>query len=55
MTLNYIYDSLGELWIWDGRRVFHVRAEIEMLENGEDASENGYPASTIEEAEKWLD
>ena len=50
-----LYDTLGEIWYWDGRRVYHLGAEIEMIMNGEDATKNGYPADTLEEAKGWLD
>jgi len=50
-----LYDTLGELWYWDGKRVYHLGAEIEMIMNHEDARQNGYPAHTLEEAKAWLD
>jgi len=49
-----LHDSLGELWIWNGRCVYHVGAEIEMEKNGE-AEHNGYYADTLAEAKRWLD
>jgi len=50
-----LYDSLGEEWIWDGERIYYVRAELEMIANGEDASTNGYPAYNLTDAMRWLD
>ena len=49
-----LFDSLGEQWIWNGRCVYHVGAEIEMGED-DTAYENGYYADTLEEAKAWLD
>jgi len=37
-------------WEWDGNRVYCLEAEKEMMENGEDVSQNGYPASSPDEA-----
>lgn len=55
MNSVILYDTLGEVWYWDGLRVYHLGAEIEMLLNGEDATQNGYPAYTLREAKGWLD
>ena len=47
-------DDLGEKWIWDGIRIYMVEAEKEFIEMGIDVMQNGYPASSIEEARRVL-
>lgn len=37
-------------WEWDGNRVYCLEAEKEMMENGEDVRQNGYLASSPDEA-----
>ena len=53
-----LYDSEGELWVWDGRRVYYVKAEEEMIANKvskQELRQNGYLAYTLETAKRWLD
>lgn len=53
-TKTKIIDANGYLWKWDGNRVYMDLAEKEMKANGEDTTQNGYPASTLEDALKVL-
>lgn len=41
-----IIDTNGMHWAWDGTRIFCVEAEEEMIRNGENPRQNGYPADT---------
>jgi len=45
-----VYDDLGVAWVWDGERIWSLDAEEEMLETGEDTSQIGYVAHTVEDA-----
>lgn len=47
---NEIIDANGFVWKWDGERVYMVLAEEEMIANGEDPEENGYPAYSFARA-----
>jgi hypothetical protein len=57
--MNKIIDSNGYTWKWDGKRIFCVEAEIEMISDGmskaEVRKENGYPASSWEKALEQLE
>jgi hypothetical protein len=56
--MNKIIDDSGYTWKWDGKRVFCVEAENEMLSDGmskaEVKKENGYPASSWKQALEQL-
>ena len=52
MKPTKIIDACNEVWYWNGHRVFHLGAEIEFLQAGEDVEQNGYQAWNMREARK---
>ena len=51
----FFQDDLGYNWIWNGERVYCIEAEIEFIENGEDRSQNGYGAFSVEEVKQEME
>lgn len=52
MNYNEFEDSNGEVWRfdYDDRRVYHVGAELEMMQNGDCTDTNGYYARDFADA-----
>lgn len=49
-----ITDNCGEVWIFNGKRLYLLAAEEEFIKEGLNVEENGYPVNSWGEALKTL-